>query len=68
MRPLLEVLRENGEMYRHDAIDAVVKKMNLTQDQLAEKQIISKPFQIIWAFRYKVLMTFLINQILSEVF
>ena len=39
MRPLLEVLRENGEMYRHDAIDAVVKKMNLTQDQLAEKQI-----------------------------
>ena len=39
MRPLLEVLRENREMYRHDAIDAVVKKMNLTQDQLAEKQI-----------------------------
>ena len=35
MRPLLEVLKENGEMYRHDAIDAVVKKMNLTQDQLA---------------------------------
>ena len=26
MRPLLEVLKENGEMYRHDAIDAVVKK------------------------------------------
>ena len=26
-------------MYRHDAIDAVVKKMNLTQEQLAEKQI-----------------------------
>ena len=39
MRPLLEVLKENGEMYRHDAIDAVVKKMNLTQEQLAEKQI-----------------------------
>jgi len=39
MRPLLEVLRENGEMYRHDAIDAVILKMNLTQEQLAEKQI-----------------------------
>ena len=23
MKPLLEVLKENGEMYRHDAIDAV---------------------------------------------
>ena len=39
MKPLLEVLKENGEMYRHDAIDAVVKKMNLTQEQLAEKQL-----------------------------
>ena len=39
MRPLLEVLKENGEMYRHDAIDAVVKKMSLSQEQLAEKQI-----------------------------
>lgn len=39
MRPLLEVLKENGEMYRHDAIDAVVEKMNLSKEQLAEKQI-----------------------------
>ena len=39
MRPLLEVLKENGEMYRHDAIDAVVQKVGLTEEQLAEKQI-----------------------------
>ena len=39
MRPLLEVLKENGEMYRHDAIDAVVQKVGLTDEQLAEKQI-----------------------------
>ena len=26
MRPLLEVLKENGEMYRHDAIDAALFK------------------------------------------
>ena len=34
MRPLLEVLKENGEMYRHDAIEAVVKKKGLTEEQL----------------------------------
>ena len=39
MRPLLEVLKENGEMYRLDAIDAVVQKVGLTEEQLAEKQI-----------------------------
>jgi len=31
MRPLLEVLKENGEMYRHDAINAVIKKENLNK-------------------------------------
>ena len=35
MRPLLEVLKENGEMYRVDAIEAVVKKKGLTEEQLA---------------------------------
>ncbi len=35
MKPLLEVLKENGEMYRHDAIEAVVRKENLTGEQLA---------------------------------
>ena len=38
MRLLLEVLKENGEMYRHDAIDAVVQKVGLTEEQLAEKK------------------------------
>tara|TARA_Y100001968_G_scaffold138389_1_gene126550 strand:+ start:104 stop:1024 length:921 start_codon:yes stop_codon:yes gene_type:complete len=35
MRPLLEVLKENGEMYRHDAINAVIKKVGLTEEQKA---------------------------------
>ncbi|WP_320664647.1 restriction endonuclease [Prochlorococcus sp. MIT 1223] len=35
MRPLLLVLKESGEMYRHDAIEAVVKKERLTDEQLA---------------------------------
>ena len=35
MRPLLEVLKENGEMYRHDAIDAVIEKVGLTEEQKA---------------------------------
>ena len=35
MKPLLEVLKANGEMYRHDAIEAVVKKERLTVEQLA---------------------------------
>ena len=39
MRPLLEVLKENGEMHRHDAVEAVVFKFGLTPEQLAEVQI-----------------------------
>jgi restriction system protein len=34
MRPLLEVLQEQGELSRNDAIDAVIEKTGLTQDQL----------------------------------
>ena len=33
MRPLLEVLVENGEMHWHDAIDATIKKVGLTEEQ-----------------------------------
>ena len=33
MTPLLQVLQENGEMYRHDAIDAVIEKTGLTPEQ-----------------------------------
>jgi len=39
MRPLLEVLKEHGEMHRHDAVEAVVLKVGLTPEQLAEVQI-----------------------------
>ena len=35
MTPLLQVLEEHGEMYRHDAIDAVIQKTGLTDEQLA---------------------------------
>jgi len=38
MKPLLEVLKENGEMYRHDAIEAVVRKERLTDEQLGVLQ------------------------------
>lgn len=34
MRPLLQVLQEQGELSRNDAIDAVIEKTGLTQDQL----------------------------------
>ena len=34
MKPLLEVLKANGEMYRHDAIEAVVKKNVLQLNNL----------------------------------
>ncbi len=34
MRPLLEVLKENGEMPRQEAIDAVVDKVGLSEEQL----------------------------------
>ena len=33
MRPLLEVLVENGEMHRHDAVDATIKKVGLTEEK-----------------------------------
>ena len=33
MRPLLEVLVENGEMHRHDAVAATIKKVGLTEEQ-----------------------------------
>jgi len=34
MAPLLQVLKEQGEMYRHDAIDAVIKKTGLSDEQV----------------------------------
>ena len=33
--PLLETLNENGEMYAHDATDAVIKRMSISDEQLA---------------------------------
>ena len=39
MTPLLEVLKENGEMSRQDAVEAVVQKVGLTPEQLAEVQV-----------------------------
>ena len=33
MRPLLEVLVENGEMHRHDAVAATIEKVGLTKEQ-----------------------------------
>ena len=38
MRPLLEVLREQGGLSRTDAIEAVVKKMGLSEEQVAVSQ------------------------------
>ena len=38
MRPLLEVLREQGELPRNDAIEAVVQKVGLTEEQMAVSQ------------------------------
>jgi restriction system protein len=35
MTPLLQVLQEHGEMYRHDAIDAVIRKTSLSDEQVA---------------------------------
>ena len=35
MKPLLEVLKENGEMPRQEAIDAVVDKAGLSEEQLS---------------------------------
>ena len=39
MKPLLEVLKENGEMSRQEAVEAVVQKVGLTPEQLAEVQV-----------------------------
>ncbi len=33
MRPLLEVLVENGEMHRHDAVAATIEKVGLSEEQ-----------------------------------
>ncbi len=38
MRPLLEVLQERGELSRNDAIDAVIEKTGITNDQLGLSQ------------------------------
>ena len=38
MRPLLEVLRDQGGLARTDAIEAVVKKMGLSEEQIAVSQ------------------------------
>ena len=38
MTPLLQVLKENGVMYRQDAIDAVIRREGLTEEQLAVAQ------------------------------
>lgn len=35
MAPLLQVLQERGETYRHDAIDAVIHKVGLSDEQVA---------------------------------
>ena len=39
MKPLLEVLKVNGEMSRQQAVEAVVQKVGLTPEQLAEVQV-----------------------------
>ena len=33
MRPFMEVLVENGEMYRHDAVAATIEKIGLRGEQ-----------------------------------
>lgn len=38
MRPLLEVLQERGELARNDAIEAVIQKMGITDEQMAITQ------------------------------
>ena len=38
MRPLLEVLQEQGELPRNDAIEAVVQKVGLSEEQMAVSQ------------------------------
>ena len=38
MLPLLEVLKERGELSRNDAIEAVVQRVGLTEEQMALNQ------------------------------
>ena len=38
MRPLLEVLQEQGELARNDAIEAVIQRMGITEEQMAITQ------------------------------
>jgi restriction system protein len=38
MRPLLEVLQEQGELSRNDAIEAVIKRMNISSEQISIAQ------------------------------
>ena len=38
MLPLLEVLQEQGELSRNDAIEAVVQRVGLTEEQIAVSQ------------------------------
>ena len=38
MRPLLEFLQEQGELARNDAIEAVIMKMGITDEQMAINQ------------------------------
>jgi restriction system protein len=38
MRPLLEVLQEQGELSRNDAVEAVIKKMDISADQMSITQ------------------------------
>lgn len=38
MRPLLEVLQEQGELSRNDAIEAVIKRMNISNEQISITQ------------------------------
>ena len=38
MQPLLEVLNEQGDLSRNDAIEAVVRKVGLTDEQMALRQ------------------------------
>ena len=37
MTPLLQVLQGQGEMTKHDAFDQVIKKVGLSDEQLADK-------------------------------
>ena len=55
MTPLLEVLRDHGELDRHTAADLVVRHMGLTPEQIALSHETSGS-QEIWAFYEDSLM------------